>query len=116
MVIYLRADKLHQNWFNKNKQNTKATAKQLRLGGSVPRGGIPPAPMDFLVFISQRMSNMVNSESGSSWSSSGVVDSILPTLHEIHHCIANNLVTSKESIIYKLLLDFYECTSDRVHI
>jgi hypothetical protein len=62
MVIYLRADKLHQNWFNKNKQNTKATAKQLRLGGSVPRGGIPPAPMDFLVFISQRMSNIVNSD------------------------------------------------------
>ena len=33
-----------------------------RLGGSVPRGGIPPAPMDFLVFISQRMSNIVNSD------------------------------------------------------
>ena len=115
MIIYLRADKLHQNWFNKKTQNTKAAATQLRLGGKVPRGGIPPAPMEFLVFISERMTNIVNSDSGSS-SSTSLVDSILPTLHEIHHCIVNNLVTAKESIIYKLLLDFYECTSDRVHL
>ena len=116
MIIYLRADKLHQNWFNKNTQNTKEAAKQLRLGGKVPRGGIPPAPMEFLVFISERMTKIVNSEDEASSRSTGLVDSILPTLHEIHHCIVNNLVTPRESIIYKLLLDFYECTSDRVHI
>ena len=117
MIIYLRADKLHQNWFNKNTQNTKEAAKQLRLGGKVPRGGIPPAPMEFLVFISERMTKIVNSQDeASSSKSTGLVDSILPTLHEIHHCIVNNLVTPRESIIYKLLLDFYECTSDRVHI
>ena len=113
MIIYLRADKLHQNWFNKNKQNTIAAAEQLRLGGNVPRGGIPPAPLEFLVFISERMTAIINSRSGRS-SSSSMVDSILPSLHEIHHCIVNNLVTPKESIIYKLILDFYECTSDRV--
>ena len=116
MIIYLRADKLHQNWFNKNTQNTKQAAKQLRLGGQVPRGGIPPAPMEFLVFISERMAEIVNSSHSGSSSSSSLVDSILPTLHEIHHCIVNNLVTPRESIIYKLLLDFYECTSDRVHL
>jgi len=81
----------------------------------VPRGGIPPAPLEFLVFISERMTAVVNSNSGSS-SSTSLVDSILPTLQEIHYCIVNNLVTPKESIIYKLLLDFYECTSDRVHL
>ena len=44
---------------------------------------------------------------------SSTVDSILPSLEEIYYCITNNLVTEKETVLYKVLLDYYECTEER---
>jgi hypothetical protein len=105
MIIYHRAARLHENWFNGDKTN-KSVLDQLKIGGYVPRGGIPADPLEFLVFISQRLMNIANS-------SSKLVDSILPSLHEIHYCITHNLVTKKEAILFKVLLDFYECTSEK---
>lgn len=35
-------------------------------------------------------------------------DAIFPSIEEIYYCVKNNLVSKKEQIIFKLLIDLYE--------
>lgn len=53
-------------------------------------------------------SHMDSAEEISFVSTKLIKDAIFPSIEEIYYCVKNNLVSKKELIVYKLLIDLYE--------
>jgi len=59
----------------------------------------------FVVQIAERMLKILElNKSGDSI----IADTVFPSFEDISHCVTNHLVSPKDHLIYKLLLDYYE--------
>ena len=59
----------------------------------------------FVVQITERMLKILELTKNDG---SIIADTVFPSFQDISHCVTNHLVSPKDHLIYKLLLDFYE--------
>lgn len=106
--------------------------EQMSLNNKHSKGGLPVTSDNFLVYVTEWMVNIANSTANTSQpitfksqpqtldtSASAsklskaclfkqIKDKVFPTLEEINFCIRKKLVSQKEHILYKLIIDLNE--------
>jgi hypothetical protein len=59
----------------------------------------------FLIYLAERMLNILHLTKNDKLV---VSDTVFPTMDEVAHCVERKLVSEKDHVIYKLILDYYE--------
>lgn len=59
----------------------------------------------FLIYLAERMINIIHLTKNDRHV---IPDTVFPPMDEIAYCVERKLVSEKDHVIYKLILDYYE--------
>ena len=67
----------------------------------------------FVIYIAERMLNILKLNKNND---NIIPDTVFPSFEDISYCVCNHLVSPKDHLIYKLLLDYYENLNSKEYV